>query len=216
MNGLITGYWAVSFFSVLAGLAVAPALWWAVERAWSRRGALTGTYIALIQPVGTPVLLAEIVRCRQAGASLKGDIAARARLTLGDYGDVGGFVPVAAAYRFAGRVHARQILVSYWNAGKTGQGGGMTMVLDADGTAFRGTWCGAADGQVISGPCLWVKVAAEALADLDAGQLAARADSVLRLVANPWRKPGSPPIRLDKLLDYAAARDALQRVEYGR
>ena len=82
--------------------------------------------------------------------------------------------------------------------------------------AFRGIWCGtAADAQVISGPCLWIKASDDAVAGLSTGHLAARAASALRLVANPWRKIDAPPIRLDKLLHHAAARDTLQRVEPG-
>lgn len=211
VNDVITNTWVVAVVSVVAALAV---LRWAGEWVLCARGALTGTYIALTQTDGTQALLTEIVRCRHIGQRVKGNIAARARLTLGGGGNVEQFVPVAATYQFAGRVRARQVVLSYWSAPRASHhGGAMTMVLDAKGMAFQGIWCGMApDGQVMSGPCLWIKASDDAVADLDTGQLAARVESALRLIANPWRKIGAPPIRLDKLLGDAAARDALQRV----
>jgi hypothetical protein len=176
---------------------------------------LTGTYLSLSQSGSPRVLAAEVIRLRHVGERLKGSIMARAEFTLGESGDIENSTQAVATYRYTGRMRARQVLISYWSTTKPSQNGGtMTMALGVDGMTFHGIWCGTAtNGQVTSGPCMWIKNARNNLEGTSVENLAETTQVLLRSIENPWREIDWPSIRMSKLLFLDQAMDALARLE---
>ena len=201
MNGLLENTWVVSLASIIITFAVTPVLQRSSEWVRSRRGALTGTYLALSESGNPASLRAEIIKCRNIGEHLAGTITARADFTLSRKGDIEAVVSASGRYSFTGRMLARQILLNYWSPAKASQNGGtMTMTLDANATAFRGIWCGTAtNGGVTSGRCMWIKNSDMATPVMGIEQLTEMTNSVLRSIANPWHEVGSSSMRMQKL-----------------
>jgi len=212
MHDLINNAWFISIASILITLAVTPALQGVSDWVRSRRGGLTGTYLALSQTGGPESLLAEIVQCQHVGDALKGTITARAEFALGSDGTVKNSTSTAGEYEFAGRLRSRQLQLSYWSPAKASQNGGtMTMVLDASGTIFRGVWSGTAEDEgIITGPCMWIKGYSGGR-NMDIGRLAQMTESALHSIANPWHEIDLSSMRLAKLRFMTQALDALKR-----
>jgi hypothetical protein len=208
MNHLINNAWVISLASIAITIVV-TALWKRTSE-WiqARHGDLTGTYLALSQEGGTPVrVVAEVVDCRHIGENLKGSITALAHLALGTtQAVVNYFAPHNADYSFTGRIQERQALINYWGNEKASQNGGtMTMRLDDTGRALRGIWSGAAsNGQIINGPCMWIKTEVD-IQGMSAAQCSQYIDYLLHTTENPWNidlsreydiktlPPGRPP-----------------------
>jgi hypothetical protein len=208
---VINNGWLVSLASIVITVAVTPTLQRASDWVRSRRGALTGTYLALSQ-VGSPEsLIAEIIRCRHVGDRLKGTIQARAEYEI-SRAEIVSLAEVKGTYRFTGRVRSRQVLLNYWSPDRASQNGGtMTMAIEADGLTFLGIWCGTATtGQVTSGQCTWIKCT-DTTANLPPDQLiklTGRLHEGSR--GSRLNRAGSDLLRLGKLRYMASVEDALK------
>lgn len=198
MNNFINNNWVISLVSILIAFAVTPLLQRISDWIRSRRGDLTGTYLALTQTYDKYHLLAEVVHCRHIGDLLKGTITARAEFSLDHNGEIEPpVVTTTGTYNFVGRVRDRQILLNYWSTAKASQNAGtMTMILDSNGLVFRGLWCGTAtDEQVSSNSCLWIRDTSNSIKGAEAIPLAQFTDDQLDAFVNPWRKAqGRRPI----------------------
>lgn len=191
MTSFINNNWIVSLVSILVAFAATPLLQRVSEWIRSRRGNLTGTYLALTQTYDKYHLLAEVVECRHIGDLLKGTISVRAEFSLNRNGEIEpSVVPAALTYRFVGRMRGRQVLLNYWSTAKASQNGGtMTMMLGSNGLVFRGLWCGTAtDEQVRSNPCLWIRDTSNSIKDAEVIPLTQFAEGELDAFVNPWRK----------------------------
>ena len=191
MNGFIDNGWVISLISILIAFAVTPSLQKAGEWIQARRGALTGTYLALSQDTGPSDLVAEIIECHHIGPKLKGRILTWAAVSLETTGTSVGIDDSVrgATYSFDGRLQARQALLSYWDDAKASQfGGTLTIGLDTSGRVFQGIWSGtASDGKIIFGPCVWIKNTSSAVRDMNSDQLAKYIQAVLGDIENPWK-----------------------------
>jgi hypothetical protein len=211
MGGLIGNSWVVSLTSILITFAVTPGLQRAVDWMRSRRGALTGIYLALSQSGGPAMLRVETIRCHQIGYRLKGRIITRLDLALDSEREGKAVTLPTGQYKFSGTMHDRQVLLNYWSSSKASQNGGtMTMMLDPNGVAFHGIWCGTAtNGEVISGPCMWIKGPTKTMRAMSNNQLARMADSILRSIENPWRKLDVSSVHTSKLRYLADVMDLM-------
>jgi hypothetical protein len=203
MNSFVDNGWVISLVSILIAFAVTPFLQKAVDWIQARRGELTGTYLALSQDDGPSTLVVEIIQCQHMGPRLKGKIITWAVASLGT---VGTSVNIddssrGATYSFDGRLQARQALLSYWDDAKASQfGGTLTIGLDASGSVFRGIWSGtAANGQIVSGPCVWIINIRPDIHDMDSDQLGKYIQNLIGEIENPWKKDPPKEEALSKL-----------------
>lgn len=194
MDAWINNEWVVSISSIVLGVAVTPVL----QRGWSwllsRRGKLTGSYLALSQVTMQPKILVEQVRCRHIGNRLYGRILARAEFVLGaDEWSEAVSPTEPASYRFDARLRERKMLLAYWSTARASANGGtLTMNLDDYGAVFRGAWSGmGADGEVLSFPCIWFR-RFDDLSKRETNELVEAAVGFLRAFPNPWRSPDNP------------------------
>jgi len=192
MYSFVNNGWVISLTSILITFAVTPWLLKTVDWIRSRHGPLTGTYLELSQDGVRSTLLAELIECRHIGQDLKGKIKTRARVSLAVGGIVINSFPEEGTYNFAGRMQARQLLLSYLSDSNASQNGGtMTMTLDTSGWVLRGIWCGtASDGSVISGSCMWVRDSDGTLKNMKVNQLGKYVESILQSYDNLWLKTG--------------------------
>jgi hypothetical protein len=206
MNDFLNNAWFISLTSILITFIATPWLYQASDWIRSRRGALTGTYLALSDNGDPSSLNAELIHCRHIGQKLKGSISGRALIRLDTDGGIISIRPIESTWEFVGRMPARQALINYWSEERTAQNGGtITMGLDANGRIFRGIWCGTATNeQVISGQCMWIRIANTI--SLNTDQVRLTVDGVLDSIANPWRD--HPSVYAQKLRYILHARDS--------
>jgi len=204
--------WVVNIASGLAGAAI---MWlcrhcfkWVRERV----GPLSGSYLSLTQMDQEPRLLVEIIRLRHAGDELKGLIRAKAYLLLGEGGKVVDAEVADGLFRFVGRLHDRQMVLSYWSTrGASQNSGSMTMLLSPDGETLSGIWSGTdRKGHIIQGRSVWFNThsAFSALLRSSTESIADIAEQYLDIVENPWRSSRtSANVSRAKLLAYHAGHD---------
>jgi hypothetical protein len=199
MYSFVSNGWVISLTSILITFAVTPWLLKTGDWIRSRHGPLTGTYLELSQDGVRSTLLAELIECRHVGQDLKGKIKTRARVSLAVGGIVVNSAPEEGTYSFAGRMLARQLLLSYLSDSNASQNGGtMTMTLDASGWVLRGIWCGtASDGRVISGSCMWVRDSDGTLKNMEVNQLGKYVESTLQSYENPWLRTGQRTVKTE-------------------
>ena len=134
---LVNNAWFISLTSIVITFIVTPWLYQASDWIRSRRGVLTGTYLALSDNGGSSSLNAELIQCRHIGQKLKGSISGKALIGLDAGGRFTSTTPVESEFKFVGRMQSRQALINYWGSEKAAQNGGtLTMGLDANGSIF--------------------------------------------------------------------------------
>ena len=82
MNDFVNNAWFISLTSILITFIATPWLYQASDWIRSRRGALTGAYLALSDNGDSSSLNAELIHCRHIGQKLKGNISGKALLRL--------------------------------------------------------------------------------------------------------------------------------------
>jgi hypothetical protein len=196
-GGLINNNWFVSMATLAIALVVSPLI--AAFGTWfrARRGPLTGTYLALSDSEEPGQMLVETVRLSQVGVRVKGQIRARAYISVDESGDLGSLEPAEGSFRFEGRVAGRQVLIAYWDSAKASQNGGnITSVIGSPGSWAAGRWVGLKnEEELTSGQCLWVCIEAKKLLSCDPGELTAGIDALLNVIPNAWRSPEQRHVR---------------------
>jgi hypothetical protein len=139
---------------------VRPLLAFLVARIRSLRGAFSGQYLAItLGPVADRAMIEEI-RCRQIGEHVFGRIRGVANCRLDPLTrEIIEEEQNVAAYRFAGFLDRRTMVVSYISAIPGVYSSG-AVALHADGGAdvLEGVWSGLAHGEIIAGRCTWIRL----------------------------------------------------------
>ena len=199
MIEFIDNAWVVSLSCILVGFAVTPLLQRAGDYIRSRRGPLTGTYIAFAGSGDPQHFTVEVINCRQTGKGLSGTIIGRADLTLDNQGIHIRQFSVPIIYKFIGRVLERQVQAIYWVPEKGSQNGGVIVLEpDANGLVFNGFWGGTGEyawtGRtlIMDGRYIWFRDRDDIIKTMNdddfihyVGQIAGRPGLIPRPVPDP-------------------------------
>lgn len=173
--------WFVASVAIIVTYLATPVL--DVLFGWirSRRGKLTGTYLALTRQEDQ--LVAERVRCWHIGQRLRGRIQGVA-LIRPEGGRVRSYEPIQGTYTFVGRRIGRVLLLQYWDRSGTDQAGTIALnVQPPREQLFLGTWAGMTSEGLTSASCLWVRVQRRDFPVRDANQFVNGVDAALEAVA---------------------------------
>ncbi len=193
MNSSLYGNpWFIALATILLTYLFSPILNVLVDWISSRRGRLTGTYLALTEDHGDG-LLVERVACWQTGNRLVGRIQAVCRVRLSE-GQVKEYWAVSGRYKFSGRVAGSVLSLLYWMPQKAQNAGSITFKSTIMGDVLDGTWSGLDESQNIGyAPCTWVRIRKRDFPKEDLLQFATAINAALILIPTRWRHKNTPP-----------------------
>lgn len=149
--------WTIAAVTIVLTYLATPLLDWGVSWLRSRRGPLTGTYLALTNQDGA--LVVERATCWQVGNSLRGRIDAvlTAQPVNGqvhDHHRIQG-----AHYRFEGKRISDVVVVTYWDSSQSRAAGTISLrALPSRDQILLGGWVGAVGFDVVRARCMWIRV----------------------------------------------------------
>lgn len=149
--------WTIATITIVLTYLATPLLDGAVGWLRSRRGALTGTYLALTNQNG--VLVVERATCWQVGNGLRGHI--DGVLTAQPLeGQVYSYSRITSAqYKFAGKRIADVVAVTYWDRSRSRAAGSVTLhARSSHDQILLGGWAGVVRFDVARAPCMWIRV----------------------------------------------------------
>jgi hypothetical protein len=181
--------WTIAAATIVLTYLATPVLDAVVGWLRSRRGKLTGTYVALTNQGG--VLVVERVTCRQVGDALDARIDGVLTATPTD-GQVTTFEPISGTrYRLSGKRVGDVVVMAYWAEPKSTEAGTITLrVLPSREQILLGAWAGALEFEVVHAPCMWVRVNRD---DFPSGEVEAFVEGLncaLLVLADPLRLLG--------------------------
>lgn len=149
--------WLIACASIILTYLATPLLDGIFGWLRSRKGALTGTYLALTNQRGT--LVVELARCWQVGSNVRGRIdgVLAARPTDGRINDYER--TTKARYKFSGKRIGDVVALSYWDSSRSRSVGTISLrALPPDDQILMGGWVGAVGVSMSRAKCTWIRV----------------------------------------------------------
>lgn len=182
--------WFIAVATILLTYLSSPILNVLVDWISSRRGTMTGTYLALTDD-SRDGLLAERIACWQTGNRLTGRIHGVCRVRLSE-GKVEQSWPVESSYKFSGRIAGSVLYLIYWEPRKAVNGGSITFKSTVMGDVLDGTWSGLDESQNIShAPCTWIRADKRNLPGGDLHEFSETINAALTIIPNRWQSKGT-------------------------
>lgn len=178
--------WFIALVTIPLTYLFAPVLNVLLDWLRSRRGRLTGTYLALTKD-RKGELLAELVNCWQVGNRLRGRIRAVCRAAMSE-GQVAEPSRESGRYKFQGRTSGPLVSLLYWERKRSQNGGTITFTSAISGEFYDGVWSGVGTSErIIYGPCTWIRVRRRDFPKDDLNTFVKSLNAAMAVTPNRWR-----------------------------